>query len=84
VTRIGELAAIAVTSNQHTQHALVPSSPVLVTLMMEALRSSAPSVLTGIAWRVIPEDAILRSHLRENLKSYLVYFHLIPFSPYYE
>jgi hypothetical protein len=45
---------------------VVPSSPILVTLMKEAPDSSETSVLT----RVIPEDTILHSHRRENLKSY--------------
>jgi hypothetical protein len=49
----------------------VPSSPILVTLIMEALRSSETSVLTKATRYNIQEDAILRSHLRENLKSYI-------------
>jgi hypothetical protein len=49
---------------------VVPTSPILSTLMMQAIRSSETSVLTRATWNHIPEDCILYSHLPENLKFY--------------
>jgi hypothetical protein len=49
---------------------VVLSSPILVTLMMEAIRSSEALVLTRATLRNISEDGIFYSHRMKNLRSY--------------
>jgi hypothetical protein len=45
----------------------------VVTSNQRTLRRNTESVLTRVTRRNIPEDAILHSHRRENLKPYIIY-----------
>jgi hypothetical protein len=67
MTRIGELGTTlaATVLRLLVAACVVPSSPILVTLMKEALGSSETSR------RNIPEDTILHSHRCENLRYYV-------------
>jgi hypothetical protein len=71
VTTIGELGiTLAVTSDRAAN--VVPNSPILFPLMMEAIHSSESSDLARTTRRNIPEDGIFHSHRRENLKYYML------------
>jgi hypothetical protein len=64
VTRIGKLVKLEVISN-------LTNSPILVALIMKAIRSSETSVLKTVTRCNIPEGEILHSHRHENKKSYI-------------
>jgi phospholipid N-methyltransferase len=56
---------------------VVPSSPILVTLMMVEISSSETSVLARAARRNIPEDGVLNKQLRWSKLTLYLYGHRI-------
>jgi hypothetical protein len=69
--KIDSVLRLQVTAN------VVSSSPIFVTLIMEAICSSETSVLTRATRRNIAEEDFLPSHRRENFKPkyyYCAYF----------
>jgi hypothetical protein len=89
VTSTGELGTtLAVTSNRRTLFlrsvrrllvtANVPSSPILVTLMMERLDSFETSALTKATLRNIPGDGILHNITKTQLLQVSISLLLFP------
>jgi hypothetical protein len=73
--------SLAVTSNRSAASVgiianVVTSSPILLTPVMEAVRSSETLVLTRATRCNIPGDGSLCIHRRENLKFYIKEFYL--------
>jgi uncharacterized membrane protein len=73
VRRVGAIGTtLSATSNRSMLRRNTMRSPIVVTLTVQAIRFSETSVLTRATRRNNPEDTILHSHRRENLKSYIM------------
>jgi hypothetical protein len=66
VTRIGEVGTFLLRSSMRRlliTAKVVPNSPILVPLMMEATHTSETSVHTRATWRHISEDGIIYTRI---------------------
>jgi hypothetical protein len=70
--RIATIIMVKGMSELHHCTNIFPSSLILVTLLMEVIRSSDTSLFARDTVRHILEDGTLRSRLREDLKSYIM------------
>jgi hypothetical protein len=70
LTNVSEEHIASIFRVEEIQLQLVHRSWISSTLKMEAIRSSETSVNKIPTWRHIPENGILHSHRRKNLKSH--------------
>jgi hypothetical protein len=70
-SEVGTTLAVASVLRLLVTTNIVPSTPILVILMTEAILSSETSVFTRAARHNIPEYGTLHSHRRETPKAYI-------------